>query len=89
MVGSQLAGPHGLLRLHRRAWGCPAHSGGEAQRLRSHWEAVALEPPRAKATRSAASDHLRSFTITSEERASVEAMSKQTEAMSKQARVLG
>ena len=38
------------LGLHRKAWGCPRHSGGEARRLRSQREAVVLEPRQAKVT---------------------------------------
>ena len=43
-LGGATAGHRGLIRLHLTAWGCPPHSGGESQPLRSHREAVALQP---------------------------------------------
>ena len=35
-LGGAISGHHGLLKVHLRAWGCSKHSGGEAERLRSH-----------------------------------------------------
>ena len=40
LVAPQLAPTHGLHRLHLKAWGCPPHSGGEAQQVKPHREAV-------------------------------------------------
>ena len=56
-LGGAIAGHHGRSRLHLKAWGCSLYSGGEAQRLRSHREAVVPEPRRAKVTHFAAFDH--------------------------------
>ena len=56
--GGGIAGHHRLFRLHLKAWDRPLHSGGEAQRLRSHREAVALEQRRTKVTHLAAFDHM-------------------------------
>ena len=50
-LGGAVAGHHGLLGLNRKAWGRPRPSGGEAQCLRSHREAVALAPRRTKSHR--------------------------------------
>ena len=51
------AGHRSPLVLRLEAWGRPPLSGGAAQRLRSHREAVASEPRRTKATEFAASGH--------------------------------
>jgi len=43
-LGGATAGHHGLLRLHRKARGCPAGSCEESQWLRCHREAMPLKP---------------------------------------------
>jgi len=40
----KLHGHWRLAGLHRKAWGCPRHSGGEAQHLIPHQVAVAFQP---------------------------------------------
>ena len=45
-LGGAISGHHGLVRLPRKARGRPPHSGGEAERLGSHREAVASTPGR-------------------------------------------
>ena len=35
-LGEAIAGLHGLIRLHLKAWGCPLHSLGETRRLIPH-----------------------------------------------------
>ena len=57
-LGGATAGQHRLLGLHLKAWGRPPYSGGDAQRLRSHREAVTLEPRRTKVTHLAVFDHV-------------------------------
>ena len=32
-LGEAISGDHKLIRLNLKAWGCPPHSGGEAQHL--------------------------------------------------------
>ena len=56
-LGGATAGRHGLLGLHRKARGRPWHLGGEAQRLGSLRQPVALEPGRFQVAVSAAFDH--------------------------------
>ena len=51
-----MAGLHGIISLHPKAWGCPPHSRGGAQRLRPLREAVAFPPEAAQADEFAASD---------------------------------
>ena len=55
-LGGAISGLHRLLKVHRKAWGRPPHSGGEAARLGSHRAALSSEPRRTNATDSAASD---------------------------------
>ena len=43
--------------LHLKAWGCPPHSGGAAEHLRSHRVAVAVEPEAAQVASLTASGH--------------------------------
>ena len=56
-LGGAIAGLHGLIGLHLKAWDCPPHSGGETQHLRSHREAVTFHPEAAQADNFAAFDH--------------------------------
>ena len=56
-LGGAISGHHGPIRLHLKARGCPPHSWGDAQRLRSRREAVALQPEAVEVETSAAFDN--------------------------------
>ena len=55
--GEAIAGLHGLIRLHLKAWGCPPHSRAKAQCLRPLREAVVFQPEASRVDDSAAFDH--------------------------------
>jgi len=56
-LGGAIPGHHGLLRLQLKAWDCPPHSAEATCHLRSHREAVVLEPKAAQVAIFSAFDH--------------------------------